>query len=430
MAQPTDIFVDPALAGDTGRGTRATITLSAATFNFGALTLNETNAFTAYNTLGFAAGDQIYLTGGTAVTVGLHAIASITSNSEIVMVADITSDSSSPTDVTSDTAPFGDLEYAIEQTTFDTTNGTRVHIKVGTDEVVVASLDNALDDTVTTVAWVPSLAAPCVFQGYTAVADDGGIGGISGGGSVGIFAGATFDFINFIDIHAHNCGSAAVFDVDNDCIFLNVEVNNTTGDGINTDNNALIQGCYVHDIGNNGLAVNAIGVVQNNFLANGTKDFVNAMFITTSCVVLRNIIKIDGTSNGISWGNQTSIINNSIWSNGGTGSGIRGRSANVRALSITNNLVEGFSGTGGVGFDNTDNVNIKIVSYGGNAAFDNATEYTTPGGHVFLELGGASSNETLSATPFTDASNDDFAPVNTGAVKEGSLPDDFGNGAI
>ena len=27
--------------------------------------------------------------------------------------------------------PYGDLEYAIEQTTFDTTNGTRVNIKIG-----------------------------------------------------------------------------------------------------------------------------------------------------------------------------------------------------------------------------------------------------------------------------------------------------------
>ena len=27
--------------------------------------------------------------------------------------------------------PFGDLEYAIKQTTFDTTNGTRVKISIG-----------------------------------------------------------------------------------------------------------------------------------------------------------------------------------------------------------------------------------------------------------------------------------------------------------
>ena len=30
--------------------------------------------------------------------------------------------------------PFGDLEYAIEQTTFDTTNGTRLNVKAGTDD--------------------------------------------------------------------------------------------------------------------------------------------------------------------------------------------------------------------------------------------------------------------------------------------------------
>ncbi len=32
-------------------------------------------------------------------------------------------------------SPYGDLEYAIEQETFDLTNGTRVNIKAGTDEL-------------------------------------------------------------------------------------------------------------------------------------------------------------------------------------------------------------------------------------------------------------------------------------------------------
>ena len=105
--------------------------------------------------------------------------------------------------------PFCDLEYAIEQTTFYTTNGTRVNVKAGTDEVLAAVINTAMADTGTTVAWVPAIAAQMIVQGYTAAAGDGGIGGISGGGSIGIMT--TDQFVSFIDMHLHNCGIFNLF---------------------------------------------------------------------------------------------------------------------------------------------------------------------------------------------------------------------------
>ena len=174
----TEVFVDPGIAGDSGSGTRMTATLVAATFTFAGLTLNESNVFTAYNTLGHATGDRIYINGGTNVNAGWYGVASITSNSEIVLDADITSDSSSPSDVDGVSVPYGDLKFAIEQYTFDLTNGLRVNIKAGTDEVLtVESLDVTFADTVTTIAWAPTEASPVVFRGYTAVAGDGGFHG-------------------------------------------------------------------------------------------------------------------------------------------------------------------------------------------------------------------------------------------------------------
>ncbi len=423
----TEVFVDPALAADSGRGTRATITLAAATFNLGALTLNETNAFTAYNTLGFAAGDRIYLSGGTAVTVGFHAIASITSNSEIVLVADITSDASSPTDVTSDSAPFGDLKYAIEQTTFDLTNGTRVDIKAGTDEVLtVEGLETTMADTVTTVAWVPDAFKIVVFQGYTTVAGDGGIGGISGNGARSIMGGALQDFISFIDIHAHNCGSAAVFDIDNACNFINVEVDNTSGAGISTDDDATILGCYIHNVGGNGITGSFTHYIAFNFIENGANDVAIGIFTFGESFIERNILKLDGASDGISLGTQSTCNANSIWSDGGTGNGIQPRSPNIRILSLSNNLVEGFSGAGGTGIDLADQTGCLLNAYIGNALYNNTTEYVVPAGNGWILY--ETDNETLSATPFTDATNGDFSPVDTGNVKEGALPADFGNG--
>jgi hypothetical protein len=325
--------------------------------------------------------------------------------------------------------PFGDLEYAIEQTTHDTTNGTRVNIKAGTDEVLAAALQTALADTVTTPAWVGFKTAPIIFQGYTTTAGDGGKGGISGGGSVGIMNGAVLDYVLFVDLHLHNCGSQAIIDLDNFCSVINCELDNTTGDGIHLDADGLISGCYLHNIGGVGAELLNTGLVTFCYFLNETNDFSAAITLTTDSFADRNLIKIDGASDGIRLGDKSSASHNSIWSNAGTGKGFVPTAANKLIIHLLNNLVEGFSGAGGVGFDLSTS-GTAIYLYGGNAAYDNTTEYSAPNDYVILELGGAASNETLSASPFTDAANGDFSPVNTGNVKEGSLPADFADGAI
>lgn len=319
--------------------------------------------------------------------------------------------------------PYGDLEYAIEQTTFDTTDGTRVNIKAGTDEILAAVLQDALNDTVTTVAWAPAEVAPCVLQGYTATAGDGGVGGISGSGSIGIFTGAAFDYIHLIDLHMHNCGSSAVIDLDNFCSVIRCEVDNTSGAGVQLDDEGVVSECYIHNIGNVGAEASAGTLIQHNYFENGTNVFTRAINLPLPGFVYRNIIDIDGASDGIIINTGAKILHNSIYSNAGTGQGIVGVTGRV-ALCITNNIVEGFSGSGGIGFD-LDVSNFGVLIYGGNAAFNNATNYTAPAAFTLDDLG---DNETLLASGFKDAANRDFSPINTGSVKEGALPADFGNG--
>ena len=322
--------------------------------------------------------------------------------------------------------PFGDLEYGIEQTTFDTTNGTRVNIKAGADEVLAAEISTAMADTGTTIAWVPVEAAPCVFQGYTTVAGDGGKGGISGGGSVSVYSNATRDFINFIDLHCHNTGSAAVLDADNNISVLRCEIDNTTGSGLLLDLSGVVMGCHVHNCGAIGIECLS-GFVAFNFLENGTNDFSTAIN-SSSSQSYRNIIKIDGATDGIVVSEGGILINNSIWSDGGIGQGVRPENVNKLFTVIANNVIEGFSGAGGVGFDLGVSSNVGVVLYTGNAAYDNTTNYTAPSDYVLDTWEPTDQNETLSASPFTDAANGDFSPVDTGAVKEGSLPADFGGG--
>ncbi|MCP4181862.1 MAG: right-handed parallel beta-helix repeat-containing protein [Hyphomicrobiales bacterium] len=319
--------------------------------------------------------------------------------------------------------PYGDLEYAIEQTTFDTTNGTRVNIKAGTDEVVAVELSAAMADTVTTVAWVPAITAPCVFQGYTTTAGDGGIGGISGGGSVSVYNDTVFDNVHFIDLHCHNCGSNIVLQLDDWCSVVGCEIDNTTGIGIDLDNYCNVVNNHIHNVGDEGIQIGVSTYAAYNYLENGTNKMSTAInAIGAAGVIERNIISLDSTSDGIICTNANIISNNSIWSNGGTGQGIIVNATRI-GIKIQNNIVEGFSGTGGIGFD-CDQAGTALFYFAGNASYNNATHYANSSTHIMVEV----DNETLSATPFTDAANGDFSPVDTGNVKEGSHPGIVGDG--
>ena len=117
--------------------------------------------------------------------------------------------------------PYGDLEFALESVT-PNANGDRFNIMDGGDETLEFALDIVTD------YGTPTETAPLIIRGMTAAgsAGDGGIGGISGGGSVSIVSSTTLDFVHFIDMHLHNCGSAPVIQLDNDCSVIHCDVEN------------------------------------------------------------------------------------------------------------------------------------------------------------------------------------------------------------
>ncbi len=315
--------------------------------------------------------------------------------------------------------PYGDIEFALEQVTRDSTNGDRFNVMDGGDEVLEFALDIVND------YGTPNENAPLVFQGMTAAgsAGDGGIGGISGGGSVAILDSTSIDHVHFIDMHLHNTGSAELFDADQYCSLIRCEIDNcsNTGTPVALGNNAKIIGCHIHNIA--GRCFFSTGIASFNYFENGTNDFIYTLGSSFG-LVYRNIIKIDGASDGISLrGDDAQAINNSIWSNGGTGAGISVDSPD-RGSMIINNLIEGFSGTGGKGVEFVNNN--RVALFAGNSSYNNDTDYETP--ILLLDDWKGLGNEVLSASPFTDAVNGDFKPVDTGAVKEGSIPINFGEG--
>ena len=316
------------------------------------------------------------------------------------------------------------VQYALNTgiTTRDATNGDQINVK--SDQAV--GVTTTTDDTLAAALDFSTYGAsgfgnPLIIRGYTSAANDGGIGGIDGAATYGIQASSIGH--HYVDMHLHNCGSATVLTLGNYCVVLNCELDNTSGGGIDCSGSGnYVIGCHLHDIGGIGIDGGfSAARIMRNYLKNGTKDFSSAIYLSsTLCVVTDNIVSVDGTSNGIncaSWG--VLVQGNSILGGGSTGKGIIGPATGLGQF--LNNLVEGFSGSGGVGINLTALGDVFV--YGHNGTYNNATEYSVTS-DVHIDLG---DNEELAASPFAQSGADTFAnrfvffsPVDTDNVHGGA----------
>lgn len=310
--------------------------------------------------------------------------------------------------------PYGDLQFALNSVTRDVTNGDRVNIQAGTDEILAAQLTLAAYGT-------PAIGAPLIFQGYTTAADDGGIGGISGGGSYGMIATSNYPSVHFVDMHLHNCGSAIIVDGGDGCVIENCEIDNSTGHGIYLNTSAVISRNYIHNCGLYGLRVRGYASINFNYFKNETNKFLTAIICDISgdrsVYVANNILDIDAGTDGITCTcHNANIENNSIYAPSGTGTGISIGSSPTS--SVKNNVIEGFNGTGGVGIDLSATGSTLYV-HGGNSVYNAATIELPIDNKIIVKY---APTEALVASPFTDAANGDFTPVDVGSLKEGSVP--------
>jgi hypothetical protein len=305
--------------------------------------------------------------------------------------------------------------------TQDSTNGDRLNVKVGADEVATASIN-------LTIYGSPTEQAPFILQGYTSAAADLGVAGIDGNnGAYDVLGFGGISYVHVLDIHLHNSQQRGLTAA-HYCTAARLEVNDVGDgayDGINLGSSACVTRCNVHDVNDRGIDI-ASGIVYGNYLKNdGTRDMLCAIRCTGIGVVLNNIISIDGATDGIDVRQGGVAIGNSILSSSGTGSGITLGATNSTIASITNNIVEGFSGVGGVGIDPSASGTV-LQLYGSNAAYNNTTNYASVGSHVINNTG---DNESLSESGFTKSGADTFAnrftyfaPVDTGNVQTGGFP--------
>ena len=325
--------------------------------------------------------------------------------------------------------PYTDLEYCLAQATFDTTNGTRINIKAGTAEVLSAPLD--LSDF--TTGGAPSQTAHLIFQGYASAADDGdwdaqtGIGAIGCDGNT-MFASQTYDHMDFRHLEIFGkagAGYTYLIDIDDYCTFVECELHTHSGtDALLRLNLAgMVIRCHFHTVTSAEMCLYiqsaGLTVMHSYFDLVGSSATVAIYAAGYGQAIIGNIIRVDGSGLGIQLYCRSSVCsNNSIYSAGGTGRGIKGYTSYSSTAYIGNNIIEGFSGSGGVGFDFSIVTGLYTV-FANNYVTNCATSYTTPI-PVYHDDGG---NEDIAdTTAFTDADNENFTPVDTGDVKEGSWP--------
>ena len=331
---------------------------------------------------------------------------------QIYVDPSLDSDSGTGTDVD----PYGDLQYALNTHARDATNGNRINIKAGAAEVLSTILNFTNFTTPT------SAVAPIVFAGWD------GVGVIDGGGGAVI---STSAHMHFRDLEIKNGGSSTlVATAGAGCSIIRCKIDNTSGIGINLGGtNCLVSNCEITDCGEGVVAASSSCSILNNYFKFGaTRNFTSAVkpTSTTTTSIERNIFSMGTT--GIAIDIQITgvkVISNSIFANGSSEAGIVISAATRTGQAIIiNNVIEGFSDTGGRGisFINTTTVPLQ---YAHNACFNNETNYHQIGDAIAVE---DEDNEVLTASPFAKSGADTFAnrfayfsPTTEGNIRGGAI---------
>lgn len=310
--------------------------------------------------------------------------------------------------------PFGDLQYALNTVTRNTTAGDQFNVKTGTAEVLTAPLS-------LTTYGVPTYFAQLVIRGYTAAANDGGRATINGGGNA--IMTTAMSHTKWIDLNVSNVGAYAWAPpgTNNNTAFIRCDITATTGPWAGLHTPLLAYGCYIHDC-QYGLIVASFSeyVFDSCYIKNcsvrGTSLYRsdgrirNCIF---NCGAGITAIYFDAPGES---GYHYEAIGNTIYGAGGAGKGIEVRDLIISDVAIVNNLITHFSGVGGYGVLTSSGTPVSV--FAGNHFYNNANHYSL--NHNFGDMGSV----ILGASPYVgDPAAGDFR-VN-GTVKAGAWPTAF-----
>lgn len=401
----THYYVDPA-AGSDHKG--ASFTDGA--FTVADMTLTKTGAFASA-----VANDKLYLTdnGSGRVTPGIYKISSKTSDNAVVLATSPKSGATDPIDVVCNQGtgavgtPWATAQHALNNITQGTA-GDQINIKAGGTDTLSAAL-------VFTTYGAPNRNKPIIFRGYTTAANDGGIGVLSGGGACSIDGrGGGNTFTIWADMRLTNVGARTIVDIGGYGLIYHCQIDTSTAAyGVNAQSAySRVIGCYIHDC-NDGIGMTNANLAAWNYIVNCTRY---GIYVTgEGPTVLNNVINCAGVNqygiyhdgNGF-W----NCIGNTVYnSTAGTKEGIRGNTTSDGVI-VINNIVEGWSGTGGDGILATKPPQLS----GNNASYNNATPFTLGG---YIDTG---NDSLLGASVFTNPAGANFAVSTDANVKAAALP--------
>jgi hypothetical protein len=395
MTAPTSTYVN--YATGTGHGND----YKGATFTNGAYTsatktLTKASAFAASQV-----NHWLYLESndGGSIVAGFYKIADITGAPNAVILATdagagVDDDAAKCTqhDGTT-TLPWRSVQGALDLITRDATNGDQVNVKAGTAQVNQAALTLARYGA-------PAAGVPLVIRGYTTAANDGGVGEIDCNGAK-LFAVATLTYTGLVHLAIHNFGNNTGIDYSasggTGTYMYSCEVHK--GASTPTSKRLIyycqrVVGCYIHDAGTTSTGIDGASIASYNYVFNCPTGIVLEI-----ASVVGNLI-VGSTVTGISATSPHAIMRNSIYcSTAATGKGIY--TSGTYAGIIVNNIVEGYSGAGGIGINVAGDVH--VIGY--NAFFNNTTPQTNV--NVYTDL--TANDVTLASSAFVDAANGNFA---------------------
>ena len=318
--------------------------------------------------------------------------------------------------------PYGDLQHALDSATKSTTEINQINIKAGSTETLTAALDFTTWGT-------GSAAGGLVLRGYTSAADDGGRGVINDGG-YGVVNDANYDYFGAIDMDFLKGSTGAVtyiINMDNWGMFWRCKFdgngNATSGTFFHMDNDCPIYDCQFTDIDGTHIIAAGSGVIGCTFVdCSPSSTFI----YDANRLVMYNtfIVPLNYAGGVIEVADGVAVINNTIYcSGGGTGYGIGGNAANDDNVILLNNHIEGFSGTGGVAFED-----IRMYSIiGGNSTYNCTHDDLTAG--TYADAG--NNHFDLASSPLADPANGDFSLTGElAAMRGGGIPMWTGEGVI
>lgn len=367
-----------------------------ATFTDGAFTqathtLTKVGAFAATKV-----NHWLYLVpnGGSSFTAGYFKVATVPNSDSVTLATDPSAGDLTDVKCTQHngtTLPWRSVQGALDLITRDATNGDQVNVKAGTAQVNQAALTLATYGT-------PAEGAPLVIRGYTSAAGDGGIGNIDCGGFT-MWAATNYPAIYLVELEIHSFGNnnGIVLTGATQGVFYKCNIHKgasapSSKTLLSLTGGVTIISCYIHDAGTSGTGVN--GTIWYSFVYNCATGVTGGSSIGNIIVDCDNPIVVSG--------DLYIVMKNSIYSSTArTGTAINGGNASGATRStILNNVIEGYSGTGGKGIANTGDIGIL----GFNAFYNNATNESLA--DVIIDIG---NDAVLSASPFTNPGSGDFS---------------------